>query len=109
MVYLDDDLSMGPIDRPTPEVRAAWFAERFGYDHDEICERAHQVLTDLASEEMTPIAWFSRRCAHEYAGFLELVWRRGDLPLLVVDVANLELSETFQDSWVRRPAPAPSE
>jgi hypothetical protein len=92
VVYVDDDLSTGPIDPPSPALRAEWIADKLGYDHLEICERADAVWAEAASEEASPIVWFSRRWAPEYAGFLEFVWRRQDLPMKIVDVADLELT-----------------
>jgi hypothetical protein len=41
------------------------------------------------------IAWLTRRCAGEYAGFLEWLWRADEAPCEVVDLTNVRLSNSI--------------
>jgi hypothetical protein len=40
-------------------------------------------------ENVRKVAWMSRRSAVEYCGFLEWLWRLGDLPCEVIDFTNM--------------------
>jgi len=41
------------------------------------------------AEDVRRIAWMSRRSAPEYCGFLEWLWRLGDLPCEVIDLTDM--------------------
>jgi hypothetical protein len=84
-----DDLSYGPIDPHDLVRRAEFYGDELGYEADLslpllIAAFWHEATTTTS----TPVAWLSRRCAREYAGFLEFLSRR-DEPPLVVDVAGV--------------------
>jgi hypothetical protein len=88
-----DDLGYGPINPYSTALRAEFYGEVLGYRGyvDEVFQRE---LVDAFWKEATaskaePVAWLSRRCVREYAGFLEYISRR-DEPPLVVDVADIE-------------------
>jgi hypothetical protein len=100
VIGLVDDLGVGPIDPVDPEVRCELLNDvlDIGVDTgwiDAVVAFWTQAMTTTA----TPIAWFSRHCVREYAGFLELVSRRVEPPL-IIDVADI----SFLD---RQGGPAP--
>jgi len=91
VLYLPDDLSLGPINPPDPRRRVQWAADELGSDDDpallaHIEEFWTTVTTLPAGTEL--VAWMSRRYVTEYCGFLELLRRVPSLS--VVDVADHE-------------------
>ncbi len=96
-----DDLSFGPIDPPDLGRRARWVETELRVPAlpAEIPEwRAEMARIAAASEafwqtaldaDCRRILWLSRRVAREYCGFLECVWRLGDLPCDVVDLSEV--------------------
>jgi len=68
------DEELGPIDPPDPQ---------WGHAEEEAFWKAALV------EDVGRVAWVSRRSAPEYCGFLEWLWRLGDLPCEVVDIADM--------------------
>ncbi len=55
------------------------------------------------SSDHRMVAWFSRRFAQEYAGFLEWLWRRGDEPCEIVDLTDLQLPQFSEHGSVTAP------
>jgi hypothetical protein len=90
---LVDDLSMGPINPVSTRARAAWIDAELGYEEDrEETDSIDAFWAAVTAPDASAIAWFSRRSAREYTGFLELLWRRGDAATAVVDVTDIEFS-----------------
>jgi len=84
-----DDLGYGPINPHNAAMRADFFGEGLGYeDEGAFIDQIDAFWDEVTSTTAIPVAWLSRRCVREYAGFLELVSRR-DKPPLVVDVAAI--------------------
>ena len=92
IIWLDDDLSIGPIDRTDGEARTRWLQEQFGRDAFEQAANIDRFWSEIASAENRIVAYVSRRNAREHAALLELVRRRGAAPLEVVDVTDLEIT-----------------
>ena len=89
VLYLDDDLSLGPL-TADGVTRAAWWERAVG---DEWLPADHidgqwASITEAASQAEL-VVWMSRRCASEYCAFLELCSRVDALH--VVDVADFQL------------------
>ena len=93
VIYLDDDLSIGPIDRTDGETRTRWLREQFGGDAYESAANIDHFWSDIASPDNHIVAYVSRRNAGEYAGLLELLRRRADAPLELVDVTDVGLAD----------------
>ncbi len=84
-----DDLSIGPIDGHLDE-RHKWLEKELAYeDYREVPELDTLFWTEAISPQIYPVAWVSRRCAREYAGFLEFLWRLGHTDFSIVDTTNL--------------------
>jgi hypothetical protein len=92
IIVLVDDLSIGPIDRTDGASRTRWLQEQFGGDAYETIADIDGFWSEVASPENRIVAYVSRRNAREYAGLLEVVRQRGDAPLEIVDVTDLELA-----------------
>jgi hypothetical protein len=87
-----DDLAFGPINPPDLQTRVQWVKEElhcggdeewWGHAEEEAFWKAALV------EDVRKVAWMSRRSAPEYCGFLEWLWRLGDLPCEVIDLADM--------------------
>jgi uncharacterized protein DUF3658/uncharacterized protein DUF1835 len=93
IIALRDDLSIGPIDPPDPERRAAWARQELGFtDADNRSLTGATAFWGRAlSASGQRVIWVTRRAAHEYAGFLELLWRLGDEAYEVVDLTDVEI------------------
>jgi len=109
-----DNLSFGPIDPPDPADRAAWVrkefelpVEEFGFSLDRNVRlivddppnSGRKLTTELPefwgkvlSAKTRRVLWVCRRSAHEYAGFLECVWRLADEPVDLVDLTGFSLA-----------------
>ncbi len=84
-----DDLSYGPIDVVTAEHRGLWASHELGVDAEPEYWPRRDARWAEAAADAQPVVWFSRNSANEHAGFLELLWRRGDAPTSIVDVTDL--------------------
>lgn len=92
VVGLPDDLSLGPIDPPANDLRVKWMEDILGYDGFDAHWKHADLFRDRATDSgIIPIVWVCRRCAEEYCGFLEFLWRIGDQPFRVVDITDIEL------------------
>jgi hypothetical protein len=103
VIWLSDDLSIGPIDRTDGEARTRWMQEQFGVDAFEESANIDAFWSDVASRDNHIIAWVSRHDVTEHAGLLELLRQRGEAPLDVVDITDVEFAG-LED----RPDPAPA-
>ncbi len=92
VIGLLDDLSYGPIDPSSNPARREWMGRSLGEGYREVVQRADLFFWPEATSPIAlPLAWFSRRRASEYAGFLEFVWRMEDSSYRIVDVTDVEL------------------
>jgi hypothetical protein len=83
-------LNIGRIDPSDPAARSRWFEEKELYwsnPEDHASSKRH--WDDSRFPAHRKVAWFSRRSAEEYAGFLDWLWHRGDIPLDVVDLSEV--------------------
>ena len=95
-----ENLSYGPINPVDGAARAEWIEEelgesRWGPDGDS----SDDVWNEARFPDKRRIAWLTRRCAREYAGFLNWLWRIGDIPFEVVDLSEVtvaRLSEAME-------------
>jgi Protein of unknown function/Domain of unknown function (DUF1835) len=93
VVSLDDCLSFGPINPPDPALRIGWVEKELGYTGwEEVVGAATSFWPEALSRDHRKIAWFSRRSAQEYAGFLEWLWRLGEEPAEVIDLTDVLLA-----------------
>lgn len=92
IAWLFDDLSLGPIDRTEGAARTRWLQEQFGEDAFEEAAAIDGFWAEVASTDRCVVAYVSRRNAREYAGLLEVLRRRGEGPLEIVDVTDVEES-----------------
>ncbi len=93
VVFLLDSFEIGPINSSDPERRQIWCESQSGFDKWNWPRiDAHIFWQEaLAPEYRRKIVWLLRRSSHDYAGFLEWLWRIGDAPCDVVDVSDVQL------------------
>jgi Protein of unknown function/Domain of unknown function (DUF1835) len=104
VIGLSDDLRIGPIDSDDPSLRAKWIKHELGLTGwGDIAAESEWFWRQALSSDHRAVAWFSRRSAREYAGFLEWLWRRSDRPCEVVDLTNLQLPQFSADGTVTAP------
>jgi hypothetical protein len=104
VIHLSDNLSFGPINPPDPAARQDWIRAQFLIDlggrewpAGAIDKFWHAALSTSARR----IVWVSKRAAHEYAGFLELLWRLGDATCTVVEFDQDEIAYRRPDGNTR--------
>lgn len=91
VIGLPDDLSFGPINPPTSELRAKWIEDILGYDNfEEYGQRSDLFWSQATDYTIAPIVLVCRRSAQEYSGFLEFLWKIGNYPFRVVDITEVE-------------------
>jgi hypothetical protein len=82
-----DNLALGPINSPDSQTRLDWMEEELRCTGWEWVHAKEEAFWKAAlAEEVRRVAWLSRRSAPEYCGFLEWLWRLGDLPCEVIDL-----------------------
>ena len=85
-----DNLALGPINPPDPETRILWMEEELRYTGWEWVFAEDEAFWKAAlTKDVRRVAWISRRSATEYCGFLEWLWRLGDLPCEVIDLTDM--------------------
>jgi hypothetical protein len=94
-----DDLSFGPINPPDPGIRRTWIRKHLAPDLRD-AEWPSRRIAAFWKKALAPVdrrvVWVSKRAAHEFAGFLEFVWRLGE--------ASCDLVEFDEDAVIyRRP------
>ena len=93
IIVFCDDLSFGPIDPPDPIDRMAWAGREFAFPRDAALAKRVGTFWDTAlAATGRRVVWVSRRSAHEYAGFLEWIWRLAAEPFEVVDLTDVEIA-----------------
>jgi len=90
-----DNLALGPINPPDPQTRLHWMEEELHYTGWEWVFAEEEAFWKAALvEDVRRVAWISRRSATEYCGFLEWLWRLGDLPCEVIDFTDMPVAGT---------------
>jgi hypothetical protein len=85
-----DNLALGPINPPDLQTRLHWMEEELRCTAWEWAPAVEEAFWKAAlAEEVRRVAWMSRRSAPEYCGFLEWLWRLGDLPCEVIDLTDM--------------------
>jgi hypothetical protein len=92
VIALGDDLSFGPIAAPSLRDRLQWLSGGFADvpAYEQIIERFWRRVAEIQGEL---VAWLSTKSVSEYCGFLELLHRTSDVPISVIDLA--EVSTAF--------------
>jgi hypothetical protein len=104
-----DRYSFGPINPPDAEARRRWVEDELGYEGwEEAIGQTDEFWRESLSGRDRKVAWFSRRSAQEYAGFLEWLWRLGDLPCEIVDLTDVMVVGRGQDGKPTPPKQAVS-
>ncbi len=104
-----DNLSFGPINPPDLPLRAEWVENELGWTGwNNIARDSDAFWREALSSSHRKVAWLSRRSAMEYAGFLEWLWRLGDVPCEVVDLSEVTISHRPEHAPPRPPALAMS-
>jgi Protein of unknown function/Domain of unknown function (DUF1835) len=104
VVCLFDCLSFGPINPPDMSSRSKWVeSELGGTDWDSVGLDTETFWHEALSPGCEKVAWFTRRSAMEYAGFLEWLWRAGDTPCEVVDLSDVRICRRNKDGSLRSP------
>ncbi len=89
---MPDCLSLGPINPPDLEARQAWLEKELTDDgYEDIYARTEIFWNKVLTDKKPKVLWVSRRCAADYAGFLEAVWRLGGTPCSVIDVTDASI------------------
>ena len=83
-----DDLSFGPIDPLDLPSRRAWIESELGWADYDIGAETNKFQREAFALDRRKIAWFSRRSAKEYAGFLAWLWQMEDAPCEVIDLTH---------------------
>jgi hypothetical protein len=92
-----DNLALGPINPPDLQTRLHWMEEELrcsGWDWVHAEEEAFWQAA--LAEDVRRVAWMSRRSAPEHCGFLEWLWRLGDLPCEVIDLADTPVGSRYR-------------
>jgi hypothetical protein len=95
VIALMDSLSFGPINPPDADLRNAWVEDILGYTGwEEVTAESDEFWQEALSPSGKKIVWVSRRCASEYSGFLEFLWRLGDAPCELIDLTDTVVRRT---------------
>jgi len=103
VVAFFDNLSFGPINPPDAS-RAKWVESELGWTEWEVVDsHSESFWREALSSDRRRVAWLSRRSTMEYAGFLEWLWRLGDIPCEVVDLTDVTVSHRPEHGPPRPP------
>ena len=85
-----DNLALGPVNPPDLQTRLHWMEEELRFTGWEWVFAKEEAFWKAALvEDIRRVGWMSRRSAPEYCGFLEWLWRPGDLPCEVIDLTDM--------------------
>ena len=101
------DLNFGPIDPSDPSARAIWLEKELGRTEPEDRAPSERDWDDAQFPDHRKIAWLTRRSAHEYCGFLDWLWHRGDAPFDIIDLSEVLISPSPELGPPRLPVLAP--
>ncbi len=91
VVEIWGDLNVGPLDPSDPAARAKWLEKEIGRVEPETSSEC--TWNETRFPDHRKVAWFTRRSAMEYAGFLGWLWQRGDAPCDIVDLTDVEIKD----------------
>ena len=97
ILIFPDNLSRGPINPPDWKQRAQWTANKLLCEIPDLSAEIDAFWAAALASSIKPVAWMSRRSAHEYANFLEWLWRMEDLPCQIIDLTEVKFP------WEREP------
>jgi uncharacterized protein DUF3658 len=100
------DLNVGPIDPSDAPARTKWLEAELGRTDRKDAPPSKRDWNESRFPGHRKVAWFTRRSAMEYAGFLDWLWHRGDTPCDVVDLSEVKLSHPHK-SGPLEPPPSP--
>jgi Protein of unknown function/Domain of unknown function (DUF1835) len=98
-----DNLGFGPIDPPDPDVRLEWMKQQLGVasvDWDWLPSKTNAFWSIALAGHSRIVVWVSRRTVMEYSGFLEWVWRLGQMAYDVVDLTDVRTEWRLPDGTV---------
>jgi len=99
VVYLDEDLSFGPIDGDMT-ARDRWVDDVLGIRDWQSADALTNFSEKAWPDDVMPVAWFSSRIAGEYTAFLWWLSRLGDAPCKIIDVTDHRIiSEQNPNGW----------
>lgn len=85
-----DDFSFGPIATEAAEDRIQWVEEVLGYTGwEDITASSQAFLAAFEVPKTSVTAWVTRRQTQTYAGFLWWLSHVGNLPISIIEVAEL--------------------
>ena len=88
-----DDLSFGPIDQEGSFARLGWTESELKYNgYWEVLEFDNLFWGEATSANIHPLVWVSRRCAKEYAGFLQFISRVPHDDFEIIDITDVTFS-----------------
>lgn len=88
-----DDFSFGPIDQEDGYARLGWVENEFVYNgYWEVLEFDNLFWGEATSANVYPVVWVNRRCAKEYAGFLQFLSQVPHSAFEVVDTTDVVFS-----------------
>ncbi len=88
VVWFDDPLCVGPIERTTAPGRARWIAEHLYDRHASEVERQQQAWEAACETSMELVIWLSSRSALEACGVLAVLHARDGAAVSRVDVGE---------------------
>ena len=92
VLYPSDDFSFGPIAPDSAEVRVRWVDKELGFKGwADAADRSAAFLAAFEPPPASVTAWFSRREALSYTGFLWWLSHLGDIPISILEVAELSI------------------
>jgi hypothetical protein len=107
VISLHDCFSFGPINPVEPEARRGWVEEELGYTGwEDVVAQSAVFWNEALDAHDRKVAWTSRRSAQEFTGFLEWLWRLGDLPCEIVDLTDIMIGSARDSGETARSKPA---
>jgi hypothetical protein len=92
VVVTSNDMEFGPINPGDLESRAKWVESELGpSDWNRISLRSDRVWDEARFPDHRKVVWLTRRSAMEFAGFLDWLWVRDDVPCDVVDLSEIKI------------------
>ncbi len=89
-----DNLALGPIKPLDPKVRLEWIENELGCtDLEEVLPDPESFWSEALRENVRKVVWMSRRSAPEYCGFLEWLWRLGELSCESIDLTDMPVGD----------------
>jgi hypothetical protein len=88
-----DDFSFGPINEEGNFARLAWAQDELAYDsYWDVLEFDNLFWGEATSANVHPVVWVNRRCAKEYAGFLQFLSQVPHSGFKIVDITGVIFS-----------------